>query len=137
MLTRAGDHVPFGACMHMKPVDMNGTLIDPGSEHAHGQLPVPPPPPVYAPRSGPPHVTYSSIMFVHSDRSQLSAGEKKPVSTSTAVAPLQYWPAIEQAAHGCSESTRVAAAGPARRRRVADECMELLLEPQREFCLTG
>ena len=72
------------------------------------ELFVPPPLPVYSPGMGPPNVKISSAMFVH----------------STASAPMQYWPV--EAVHGCSESWRVAADGPARARRVADECMELL-----------
>ena len=89
----------------------------PGGEHAHGQLFVPPPPPVYSAFVGPPHDIISSSMFVH----------------STASAPLQYWPV--EAVHGCSESERVAAVGPAMARRVAAESMELLLGPQSKFCL--
>ena len=116
-MSRAGDHVPGAAVVHMKQFepgrptimhDMGPMATEPAAEHAHGQLFVPPPPPVYAPATGPPNVMSSSSMFVH----------------STVSAPLQYWPV--EAAQGCSESERIAAAGPARARRVAAACMELL-----------
>ena len=48
----------------------------PASEHAHGQLFVPPPPLVYSETTAPLQFISSSSMFVHSDRSQLSAGAK-------------------------------------------------------------
>ena len=75
MLSRAGDHVPSGVVMQTN-LPIIGNAVHPGSVHAHGQLFVPPPPPVYVAPRGPPNDMISFAMFVHSDRSQLSAGEK-------------------------------------------------------------
>ena len=67
--------MPAGACMQTD-LPIIGNAANPGSEHAHGQLLEAPPLPVYSVGMGPPHVITSFAMFEHSDRSQLSAGEK-------------------------------------------------------------
>ena len=72
----------------------------PGGEHAHGQLFVPPPPPVYSAFKGPPHDMISLAMFVHSDpymvaySQMISMNPELYASTDTSDMAHEFLPAF-------------------------------------------